>query len=205
MLNQDLLESRFCIVPAGGRCITKPIDSWSIGNSNTYVFTVPLDPNKPFSYLDIHLSPEYSFPKGLAATIDSYVVKGIVMGQSYYVGDLGPDKMSSFYQISPIGQEATCLSIFIVIRPKSEVDDIIQDYQLGRRNTGPFTQLKPLAVGGRSSAEHDAIVGGQGTQDNGSKHPRSPDDLSGAVKKLRITLSEPENQAPKGSIGGLFG
>jgi predicted Fe-Mo cluster-binding NifX family protein len=70
------------------------------------------------------------------------------MGYQYYMGNLGPEKMSSFIQISQTGQnttyitkETTGITIYIAIQPKSDVEEIIKDYTSGKAKTGPFSQL----------------------------------------------------------------
>ena len=141
MATQNAPENPFCIVPAGERCVIKPQAAWSYGNDTTFVFAMSCDANNTFSYLDIHLRPQYTLGEGQAAVIHGRTVKGVVMDDLYYMGDLGPKKMSSFYQISQTGKEVTGIVIFIVIKPKSDVDEILADYKLGRINTGPFTQL----------------------------------------------------------------
>jgi len=85
------------------------------GNSATFVFTTTYDQNKPFSYLAIHLSLPHTFVQGWAAAVYGRVVKGVVMGSEYYMGDLGPKKMSSFYKILPKGLETTCITIYITV------------------------------------------------------------------------------------------
>jgi hypothetical protein len=39
MAIEDVPENPFSIVPAGGRCITKPLNSWNNSKSVTYVFS----------------------------------------------------------------------------------------------------------------------------------------------------------------------
>ena len=70
----------FCIIPAGERCITKPLESRGTDNYTTYVFAIPYDPNKLFSYLTVCLHPRGTFPEDWAATIYGHAVKGVVMG-----------------------------------------------------------------------------------------------------------------------------
>ena len=148
MGTQVIPENPFHIVPAGGQCITKPQRSWNNGDSGTYVFSIPYNSEKPFSYLNIHLRPLHTLTKGWAAAIYGHAVKGVVMGDQYYVGDLGPEKMSSFIQISQTGQNTTyitkrttCITIYITILPESEVKGVVRDCKLGKQKTGPFTQL----------------------------------------------------------------
>ena len=76
MVTQDILENPFCIVPAGGQCITQPRDSWGNESSNTYVFTIPYNLNNSFSYLAIHMRPQQTLGEGWAAAIYGRAVKG---------------------------------------------------------------------------------------------------------------------------------
>jgi hypothetical protein len=96
------------------------------------------DANNPISYLDIHLLPNHILGEGQAAVIRRRAVKGEVMGDLYSMGDLGPTKMNSFYQISEIRKEVTGMVIFIAVMPRSDVNEILVDYKGGRMNTGPF-------------------------------------------------------------------
>ena len=143
---QKVPECPFCIVPSGGRCIIKPQESWSLGDSpstdfTTFIFTFPYNFNRPFRYLDIHLRPEYTtLGEGRAAVIYGCAVKGARMGNQYYVGDLGPSKMSSFYEVSPT-KGTTSITLYITIKAKSEVDEVIDVYRRGKMDTGPFNQL----------------------------------------------------------------
>jgi hypothetical protein len=59
------------------------------------------------------------------------------MGKQYYMGDIGPGETSSFFRISP-PKETTCITMYIVMRPKSEVDRINKAEE---HNTGPFFRL----------------------------------------------------------------
>ncbi len=141
MATKNVPENPFYVVSAGGQCIDKPRESWSYDNSTTFVFTIPYNVDKPFKYLNISLRPQHTLGEGWAAAIYGRAFKGVVMGDEYYMGDLGTSKMSSFYEISPTKRGTTCITIYISIQPKSEVDRIIKDYRQGRLNTGPFKQL----------------------------------------------------------------
>jgi len=56
------------------------------------------------------------------------------MGDEYYLGYMGPEKKCMFFKISQIEPEVTCIVIFAVIKPESEINR--------RRNvTGLFIQL----------------------------------------------------------------
>jgi hypothetical protein len=129
-------EAPFGIVPSGRLCITKPKNSWTYGNSTTYVYTIGNDPIKPVSYLCIYRPSYAAFPEGLAATIYGQTAEGVKMGDQYFIGDPGPEKMSRFFHIL-LGPRITCITIFIVVRPKPDVDEAVKD----RNNTGLFTQL----------------------------------------------------------------
>jgi len=132
-------ENPFCILPAGGKCITKPQDSWKYpGHSACYVFPIPY--NNPFSYLAIHLRPSHRFQKGWAAVILGRAVKDVARDDEYYMGYLGFGKSSSFFKISA-EPGTTCIVVYAIIRPESTVKEYIRDYEHGKKKTGPFLQL----------------------------------------------------------------
>jgi len=138
-IDDEVPENPFCLVPAGGKCITKPQDSWSYGDAACYVF--PISFKSPFSYLSVQLRPSHRLAKGWAAYMTGHAVKGIVMGDPYYMGHLGLGRSSSFFKISPKSPGTTCITVFVIITSESSVRGQVRDYEQGRKKTGPFLQL----------------------------------------------------------------
>jgi len=125
-------KNPFYIVPEGQKRVTKPQSSWGGDGFATYVFAVPF--KSPFSYLAIYLRPFRNLAKGWAVEFFAQTAKRIVQGDSYYMGYLKPEKKCLFLEISPMEPGVTCIVIFAVIRPESEVNE-------KRKLTGPFSKL----------------------------------------------------------------
>ena len=130
--DQGIPKNPFYIVPEGQKHITKPQSSWGGDGFATYVFAVPFKP--PFSYLAVYLRPFRNLAEGWVVEISGRTPKGVVMGDDYYMGYLGPEKKCMFFEISPREPEVTCIVIFAVIRPEPEINR-------RRKATGPFSQL----------------------------------------------------------------
>ena len=101
MVTQNDSMYSFCIVPAIGQQADKPMESWSNRISTTYVFTISYTQVQQFSHLGVNVHSKYAFPDSSAAAVFGRLTKGISMGKTnYYMGDLGPLKRQSLYQIS---------------------------------------------------------------------------------------------------------
>jgi hypothetical protein len=136
-------ENPFFVVPVGRQCITNSLKSWRYDDSATYVFAIPYDSCKPLQYITIHLRDGYTFDEGQAAILYGHTVTNdVVMGDRYYIGDLGPDKMSAIYQVSPTKKKVTCITLYITTQLKSEVDKTIEDINAGRMNSGANTFIQ---------------------------------------------------------------
>jgi hypothetical protein len=133
-------KNPFCIVPAGKQCIIEPHGQFTVWDDSTYWFGIAYDENNPLLYLAVHLPPQYTWPEGQAAVIRCHTNKGYKMGHPYYIGYLGPEKMSSFCQILQQERGVTGLVIMITTHAESEVKEIYERYQKGV-DRGPFTPL----------------------------------------------------------------
>ena len=140
MSTQNGRESPFSILVAGGRCVYTPGSIFSMGSQKNFVFEITYNRNHPISYLSIHLRDTlYNLGEGRAAALYARPYKGGVRCPEYFIGDLGPKKMSSFYQLE---KGVTKISITITTMSESEVNKIIEKHNLGGSKTGPFTHLK---------------------------------------------------------------
>ncbi len=110
-----------------------------MGSQKNFVFEITYNRNHPISYVSIHLRDNlYTLGEGRAAAIYARPYKGGVICQEYFIGDLGPKKMSSFYQLE---DGVTKIVVTLTTMLESEVDKIIKHNSRGNK-TGPFTHLK---------------------------------------------------------------
>ncbi len=140
MSTQNARESPFSILVAGGRCVYTPGSIFNMGSQKNFVFEITYNRNHPISYLSIHLRDNlYTLGEGRAAAIYARPYKGGVICQEYFIGYLGPRKMSSFYQLE---EGVTKISITITTMSESEANKVINKHNSGGSKTGPFTYLK---------------------------------------------------------------
>lgn len=135
------IEQPFSLLQAGRKYITLPMHSWSDEKHSTFVYTMPNDFVNPVSYLSISLNPICGFRRDRAAGIWAYTTKGVVLGDQYFVGTLGPNKLSCFIQIRPVAPDVDGITVFIIVMPESEVAGRIEDQKFGWKRTGPFIEL----------------------------------------------------------------
>lgn len=143
MSTQNARESPFSILVAGGRCVYTPGCIFSMGSQKNFVFEITYNRNQPISYLSIHLRDTlYISGEGRAAAIYARPYKEGVIYPEYFIGDLGPKKMSSFYQLE---DGVTKISVTLTTMSESEVNKIIKHNSRGNK-TGPYYAFKITCI-----------------------------------------------------------
>lgn len=108
-------------------------------NTTTHIYFVLNDAHQPVRYLAIALNAPLR--KGLAVAIYGKTVRGVSMGEEYFLGDLRQERPVSFFKISQMVPGTTCITLYVIIRPTSEVDETVKSREMGWKDTGPFTQI----------------------------------------------------------------
>jgi hypothetical protein len=153
----------FQILLAGNPCVTKCIGSWKNGaDSTTWVYSVPFNRETPSKYLAVYSAPIHAMNKHTGAIIRACYTNVPVMGDSYFVGTLTPDKSSTFVQHMPKRPLPDGITFYVIIMPLPSVLRYSSDHKAGRLATGPFTELNSTDVDTSAdvvSDEADASVG----------------------------------------------
>ncbi|KAI5455684.1 hypothetical protein BGZ63DRAFT_468455 [Mariannaea sp. PMI_226] len=135
-------ESPFFIVPAGKKRIDRPIADWSAyENCHTFVYGMPYNCQDPIEYVAITLNPAIQFREGQAATIYARTTKGPRNDNEYFLGSLGPEKLSSFMKTRERMRDVDGVLFYINLRPKSEADVRIKENKTFPNSARPFLEL----------------------------------------------------------------
>ncbi|KAE8441279.1 hypothetical protein EG329_005545 [Mollisiaceae sp. DMI_Dod_QoI] len=99
------LPQLFGIIPTSHPCITLPT---SAPTPTSYIYSLPLSPQKPFSHITVFLLPGISLPPNTAAAVyislppitPSSPTLNQAQNQFKFLGGIGPGKESAVFKIS---------------------------------------------------------------------------------------------------------
>jgi len=136
---REIPPNSFLVAPDKQICIRRPQFLWGKDDYATYVFSISLD--KPVSHLCV--CQKKKLKQGWAAVIYGRASEDEWEedADTYFMGDLRPDKLTAVFDISPLGPAEKYVLIYIVIVPEAVANDITKKHRRGGRKVGPFLQI----------------------------------------------------------------
>jgi len=135
----EIPPNSFLVAPDTQVCIKRPKFLWGRDDYATYVFSISFE--EPFSHICV--CQKTKLKQGWAAVIYGRASKKEWEkdGETYFMGDLRPDKLTAVFDISQPGPVVKYVLIYIVIVPEVVANGITKKHRQGGRKLGPFSQL----------------------------------------------------------------